>query len=60
MLEIRLYFVKEIEHVNFNACCNIGMDDEENDTAPLHEMLNDQMRINFYKGYLAAVAQAIK
>ncbi|XWS58932.1 hypothetical protein CRYUN_Cryun08bG0076600 [Craigia yunnanensis] len=37
-----------------------GMDDEENDTAPLHEMLNDQMRINFYKGYLAAVAQAIK
>ncbi|XVF56382.1 hypothetical protein PTKIN_Ptkin06aG0116000 [Pterospermum kingtungense] len=37
-----------------------GMDDEENETASLHEMLDDQMRIRFYKAYLAAVAQAIK
>ncbi|XVE62142.1 hypothetical protein DITRI_Ditri06bG0095100 [Diplodiscus trichospermus] len=37
-----------------------GMDDEENETAPLHEMLDDKLRVRFYKGYLAAVAQAIK
>ncbi|KAK6232401.1 hypothetical protein SCA6_002474 [Theobroma cacao] len=36
-----------------------GMDDEENDTAPLPEMLDDKLRVRFYKGYLAAVAQAI-
>ncbi|KDP26926.1 hypothetical protein JCGZ_18084 [Jatropha curcas] len=36
-----------------------GMDDEESN-APLHEMLDDKMRVKYYKGYLAAVAQAIK
>lgn len=37
-----------------------GMDDEEKESAPLHEILDDKMRVRFYKKYLAAVAQAIK
>ncbi|KAK1562811.1 hypothetical protein Q3G72_017470 [Acer saccharum] len=37
-----------------------GMDDEEDDTSPLHEMLDDKMRVKYYKRYLAAVSQAIK
>ncbi|KAK8514585.1 hypothetical protein V6N13_103253 [Hibiscus sabdariffa] len=37
-----------------------GMDDEENENIPLHEMLDDKRRVAFYKGYIAAVAQAIK
>ncbi|XP_052198187.1 beta-glucosidase 42 isoform X2 [Diospyros lotus] len=37
-----------------------GMDDEDNDICPLHEMLDDKLRIRYYKEYLAAVAQAIK
>ncbi|KAL4376860.1 hypothetical protein GQ457_02G039800 [Hibiscus cannabinus] len=37
-----------------------GMDDEENENVPLHEMLDDKRRVAFYKGYIAAVAQAIK
>ncbi|KAH7542140.1 hypothetical protein FEM48_Zijuj02G0041700 [Ziziphus jujuba var. spinosa] len=37
-----------------------GMDDEDNDTLPLDEMLDDKLRVIYYKGYLAAVAQAIK
>ncbi|KAJ4836814.1 Beta-glucosidase 42 [Turnera subulata] len=35
-----------------------GMDDE--DTGSLHEMLDDKLRVQYYKGYLAAVSQAIK
>ncbi|KAM7280785.1 hypothetical protein ACFE04_007919 [Oxalis oulophora] len=37
-----------------------GMDDEENDTSPLHEMLDDKLRVCYFKGYLAAVSEAIK
>ncbi|RZC64069.1 hypothetical protein C5167_025836 [Papaver somniferum] len=37
-----------------------GMDDEEDPKALLNEMLNDKRRVGYYKGYLAAVAQAIK
>lgn len=37
-----------------------GMDDEENDSSPLHEMLDDKLRVRYFKGYLSAVAQAIK
>ncbi|KAI3935265.1 hypothetical protein MKW92_013253 [Papaver armeniacum] len=37
-----------------------GMDDEEDPKAPLHEMLDDKKRVRYYKGYLAAVSQAIK
>ncbi|PON55408.1 Glycoside hydrolase [Parasponia andersonii] len=37
-----------------------GMDDEENETSPLHEMLDDKLRVVYFKRYLAAVAQAIK
>ncbi|OMO50170.1 Glycoside hydrolase, family 1, partial [Corchorus capsularis] len=36
-----------------------GMDDEENNSLPLHEILDDKLRISYFKGYLAAVAQAI-
>ncbi|XP_048233206.1 beta-glucosidase 42 [Ricinus communis] len=36
-----------------------GMDDEESD-APLHEMLDDKLRVRYFKGYLASVAEAIK
>ena len=37
-----------------------GMDDEENETCPLHEMLDDKLRVTYFKGYLAAVSQAIR
>ncbi|TXG48440.1 hypothetical protein EZV62_027734 [Acer yangbiense] len=37
-----------------------GMDDEEDDTSPLHEMLDDKMRVKYYKRYLTEVSQAIK
>ncbi|KAI3887997.1 hypothetical protein MKW92_021359 [Papaver armeniacum] len=37
-----------------------GMDDEEDPKALLHEMLDDKKRVGYYKGYLAAVAEAIK
>lgn len=37
-----------------------GMDDEENEIAPLHEMLDDKLRVFYFKRYLAAVSQAIK
>ncbi|XP_021288993.1 beta-glucosidase 42-like isoform X2 [Herrania umbratica] len=37
-----------------------GMDDEENNNLPLHEILDDKLRVRYFKGYLAAVAQAIK
>ncbi|CAK7325990.1 unnamed protein product [Dovyalis caffra] len=36
-----------------------GMDDEDVD-APLHEVLDDKLRVRYFKGYLASVAQAIK
>lgn len=37
-----------------------GMDDEDSDTSPLDGMLDDKLRVVYFKGYLAAVAQAIK
>ncbi|MFS7942696.1 putative beta-glucosidase [Helianthus anomalus] len=37
-----------------------GMDDEDNDASPLHEMLDDKLRVNYYKGYLTSVSLAIK
>ncbi|XP_059665648.1 beta-glucosidase 42-like isoform X2 [Cornus florida] len=37
-----------------------GMDDEDSDTSTLSEMLDDKLRVNYFKGYLASVAQAIK
>jgi hypothetical protein len=36
------------------------MDDEDSDTSSLDGMLDDKLRVVYYKGYLAAVAQAIK
>lgn len=45
--------------------CNIlflisGMDDEENEICPLHEMLDDKMRVGYFKSYLAEVSKAIR
>ncbi|XP_041021195.1 beta-glucosidase 42 [Juglans microcarpa x Juglans regia] len=37
-----------------------GMDDNDDGTSPLNEMLDDKLRIFYYKTYLEAVAQAIK
>ncbi|TQD86266.1 hypothetical protein C1H46_028198 [Malus baccata] len=37
-----------------------GMDDEDNDTSPLHEMLDDKLRVSYFKRYLSAVAKAIR
>lgn len=37
-----------------------GMDDEDDPTALLHEVLDDQKRIDYFKGYLGAVAQSIR
>ncbi|XP_014501361.1 beta-glucosidase 42 [Vigna radiata var. radiata] len=37
-----------------------GMDDEDSDELQLHEMLDDKLRVRYFKGYLASVAQAIK
>ncbi|KAE9621452.1 putative beta-glucosidase [Lupinus albus] len=37
-----------------------GMDDEDDDSLPLHEMLDDKLRVQYFKGYLASVSQAIK
>lgn len=36
-----------------------GMDDEDTDS-PLHEMLDDKLRVRYFNGYLSAVAHAIK
>ncbi|KAL9267487.1 Beta-glucosidase 42-like protein [Drosera capensis] len=37
-----------------------GMDDEEDHSAELHEMLDDKLRVTYFKGYLSFVAQAIR
>lgn len=37
-----------------------GMDDEDDPTALLHEMLDDRKRVGYFKGYLNAVAEAIR
>ncbi|XVF41408.1 hypothetical protein PTKIN_Ptkin01aG0277600 [Pterospermum kingtungense] len=37
-----------------------GMDDEDNNSLLLHEILDDKLRVTYYKRYLAAVCQAIK
>ncbi|PHT64991.1 Beta-glucosidase 42, partial [Capsicum annuum] len=36
-----------------------GMDDEDEDTSPLHEMLDDKLRVSYFKAYLASIHQAI-
>ncbi|KAF3652789.1 hypothetical protein FXO37_17341 [Capsicum annuum] len=35
------------------------MDDEDEDTSPLHEMLDDKLRVSYFKAYLASIHQAI-
>ncbi|XP_020963966.1 beta-glucosidase 42 [Arachis ipaensis] len=37
-----------------------GMDDEDDDKLPLHEMLDDKLRVRYFKEYIAAAAAAIK
>lgn len=36
------------------------MDDNDDDTSTLDEMLDDKLRVLYYKTYLEGVAQAIK
>jgi beta-glucosidase len=37
-----------------------GMDDEDDPSATLDQILNDTKRVGFFKGYVGAVAEAIK
>lgn len=37
-----------------------GMDDEDDPTSLLHEVLDDRKRVGYFKGYLNAVAQSIR
>ncbi|KAG0501042.1 hypothetical protein HPP92_001114 [Vanilla planifolia] len=37
-----------------------GMDDEEDETASIDDFLNDEKRIKYFRGYLSAIAQAIR
>ncbi|KAK8713357.1 hypothetical protein V6N13_148577 [Hibiscus sabdariffa] len=37
-----------------------GMDEEDDNSLPLNEILDDKLRVRYFKGYLAAVSQAIK
>ncbi|XP_068664844.1 beta-glucosidase 42 [Aristolochia californica] len=37
-----------------------GMDDEDDAALPLHEVLDDKLRVRYFKEYLAAVAQSIR
>jgi len=38
----------------------VGMDEEDDQSATLEQVLNDTTRVGYFKGYLASVAQAIK
>jgi hypothetical protein len=38
----------------------VGMDEEDDPSATLFQVLNDTKRVGYFKGYLASVAQAIK
>ena len=57
--ETIFYYFPEQTFILLHVPC-IGMDDEDSDTSPLHEMLDDKLRVAYFKGYLASVAQAIK
>ncbi|KAL5990798.1 Beta-glucosidase 42 [Asimina triloba] len=37
-----------------------GMDEEDSETPPLPEALDDKKRVDYFRGYLAAVAQSIR
>jgi beta-glucosidase len=37
-----------------------GMDDEDDPSATLDQILNDTKRVGFFKGYVGAVSEAIK
>jgi hypothetical protein len=57
--------IKKGLHFTLGGCIIIpllvtGMDDEEDETAPIEDFLNDQKRLRYFKGYLAEVAQAIR
>lgn len=44
----------------FSWCNTTGMDDEDDGSASMHEMLDDKRRVAYFKSYLANVAEAIK
>jgi len=37
-----------------------GMDDEDDGSASIHDMLDDKRRVDYFKSYLANVSQAIE
>ncbi|XP_047079618.1 beta-glucosidase 4-like [Lolium rigidum] len=39
---------------------SVGMDDEDDPSATLDQVLNDTKRVGFFKAYVGAVAEAIK
>jgi len=36
------------------------VDEEEDETCPLHQMLDDKMRVGYFRSYLAEVSNAIR
>jgi len=44
----------------FSWCNTTGMDDEDDGSASMNEMLDDKRRVAYFKSYLANVPEAIK
>jgi hypothetical protein len=44
----------------YHSFSHVGMDEEDDQSATLDQVLNDTTRVGYFKGYLASVAQAIK
>lgn len=53
-------FANNIHLLSEWQICLAGMDDEDDESLALHEVLDDKLRVRYYKGYLAAVAQSIR
>jgi hypothetical protein len=58
------YHVNKIQCVWIMMCLPsffpAGMDEEDDQSATLDQVLNDTTRLGYFKGYLNSVAQAIK
>ncbi|KAK8913685.1 Beta-glucosidase 4 [Platanthera zijinensis] len=53
------YIAQKYKHTPIYITEN-GMDDEEIEAASPNEFLNDQKRVEYFKGYIGSVAQAIR
>ncbi|GJM92304.1 hypothetical protein PR202_ga08765 [Eleusine coracana subsp. coracana] len=64
--DISFYQVQQVERldtsvfISLTGICTVGMDEEDDPSAALDQVLNDTKRVGYFKGYLASVAQAIK